>query len=55
MSALVQNGKNGVINTADPPKMGYYVVNFLSEPYTLQYNKKVYNKVTKAGEHIVKS
>ena len=39
MSALVHNGKYGVINTADPTKMGYYFVKLLSEPYTLQYEK----------------
>ena len=32
MSALVQNGKYGTINTADPTTMGYYVAKFLSEP-----------------------
>ena len=26
MSALVQNGKYGAINTVDPTTMGYYVV-----------------------------
>ena len=30
ISALVQNGKCGAINTADPTTMGYYVVGFLS-------------------------
>ena len=39
MSALVHNGKYGVINTADPTKMGYYFVKLLSELYTLQYEK----------------
>ena len=30
VSALVQNGKYGAINTADPNTMGYYVIKFLS-------------------------
>ena len=30
MSALVQNGKYGTINTEDPTTIGYYVVKFLS-------------------------
>ena len=34
ISALVQKGKYGAINTADPTTMGYYLVKFLPEPYT---------------------
>ena len=41
MSELVQNGKYGAIYTKYPTTMGYYVVKFLSEPYTLQDNKTV--------------
>ena len=33
---LIHNGKYGAIYNADPTTMGYYVVKFLSEPYTLQ-------------------
>ena len=54
ISALFQNGKYGVINNADPTIMGYYVVKFLSEPYTLKDNKTVEKQVTKAGELILK-
>ena len=36
MSALVQNGNYGAINTIDPTKIGHYVFKFLSEPYMLQ-------------------
>ena len=39
--ALVQNVKNGAINTADKTTMSYYFVKFLSEPYTLQDDKTV--------------
>ena len=33
MSALIHNGKYGVINTADQTTMGYYIFKLLSEPY----------------------
>ena len=41
MYALVNNGKYGAINTENPTTIGYYVVRFLSEPYTLQDGKKL--------------
>ena len=41
MSLLVHNDKYGAISTADPTTMDYYVVKFLSDPYTLQDNRKV--------------
>ena len=34
VASLVQLGKYGAINAADPTTMGYYVIKFLSEPYT---------------------
>ena len=40
MPALVQNGKYGAINTADPTTMGYYLVILLSEPYTFTRRQK---------------
>ena len=55
MSATIHNGKYGVINTADTTTMGYYVTNYLSEPYTLQDNKIVDKQVIKSGEFIVKA
>ena len=36
IAALVQTGKYGAINTADTPTMGYYVIKFMPEAYTLQ-------------------
>ena len=36
MSFIVQLGKYGAINEADPTTMGYYRINYPSEPYTLQ-------------------
>ena len=53
MSSLFQNGKYRAVNSSCPTKQGYYVVNFISEPYTLQGNKTVNKKVFNAGEFIV--
>ena len=36
MEYLVQLGKYGAINASDPTTMGYYVIYYLSKPYTLQ-------------------
>ena len=49
MSALVQNGKYGAINTADPKTIGYFVVKLLLDPYTLQDDKTVDKQVIKVG------
>ena len=55
MSALVKDGKYGAINTVDPTTMGYYVVKFLPEPYTLQDDRKIDKQVIKLGKLIIKS
>ena len=44
MSALVQNGKYGTINTVDLTKKGHYVVKLLSEPCTLKHEKYLTRK-----------
>ena len=36
MISTVELGKYGAINAVDTPAMGYYVINYLSELYTLQ-------------------
>ena len=36
MSLMVREGKVGAIETADDAAIGYYVVKWLSKPYTLQ-------------------
>ena len=36
MSLLVQSGKYGAINKIGTQKMGHYVINFVSEAWTLQ-------------------
>ena len=55
MASLVQLGKYGSINTADPTTMGYYVIEFLSVPYTLQEDQTTYGQFSKSGELVVKS
>ena len=54
MASLVQARKCGVINAADPTKMGYYMIKYLSEPYKIQEDQTTYGKVSKAGELVVK-
>ena len=36
ISSLVPYGKYGSTNRIDKPKMGYYMIKFVSEAYTLQ-------------------
>ena len=36
MASIVQLGKYGAINVADPTSVEYYVIKYLSEPYILQ-------------------
>ena len=55
MSALVQNGEYGAINTEDTTTMGYYVVKLLLAPYKLQDDKTVNSQAIKSGELIVKA
>ena len=54
MYAIFHDGKYVTINTADITKIGYYVVKFLSELYTLQDEKKVDKKFIKVSKFIVK-
>ena len=36
MASLVNNDKYGAINAEDPTIMGYYILNCISEPFTIQ-------------------
>ena len=45
MFYLVQLGKCGAINEEDTTTMGYCVIKYLSEPYTLQEDQNKYGKV----------
>ena len=42
MASLVQLGLYVAINAEDPTSMGYYVINYLSEPYGLQEDQTIY-------------
>ena len=55
MSELVQTGQYGAINTTDTYIMGYYVVELISETYTLQEETICDGKIITAGELVVKS
>ena len=43
------------MNAADPTKMRYYVIKYLSEKYTLQKYQTTYGQVSKASELAVKA
>ena len=49
MASIVQLGKYGAINVADPTSVEYYVIKYLSEPYTLNEYQTTYGQVSKAG------
>ena len=55
MESLAQSGKYGVINTADTTTNLFYVIQFISEAYTLQNNTKIYGQIISAGELVVKA
>ena len=55
MAPLIQSGKYGTMNTTDTSTMGYYVINFVSEAYTLKYDTTCDGKISSAGELIVKT
>ena len=40
MSLMIGKGEVGAIGMADKATMGYYVVKWLSEPYTLQRRRR---------------
>ena len=49
MDYLVYLGKYGAIDAAYPTTIGYYVIKYLSEPYTLNEYQTTYGQVSKAG------
>ena len=55
MASLVQSGKYVVINTTDTSTMGYYVIKFVTEAYTLQYDTTCDVQIISAGEIFFKS
>ena len=52
--SLLQLGKYGAINPADPTTMVFYVINYLSEPYTLHEYQTIDGKISKAGVHNIR-
>ena len=55
MALLVQSGMYGAINTADSTKNGFYVIQFISETYTLQNNRTIYGQVISSGGLVFKA
>ncbi len=53
MSLMVCKGKVGAIGTADDAATGYYVVKWLSEPYTLQEDTDGMSGMIGAGTMVV--
>ena len=55
MASLVQAGMYVAINTDDTTTNGFYVIQFLSESYTLQNNTIINGQVISSGELVVKA
>ena len=55
MASLVQSGMYSEINTDNTTKNGFYVIQFLSEAYTLQNNTTIDGQVISDGELYVKA
>ena len=55
MASLVQTGQYGAINTTYTSTIGYYVIKFTSELYTLQEETKCDVKTSTTGALVVKS
>ena len=55
MASLFQSSNYGAINTADTTTNKFYVINFISEAYTLQNNTTIDRKNISAGELAVKA
>ena len=55
MASLFQSGMYGDINTDDTTTYGLYVIQFLSEAYTLHYNTTIGVNVISSGELVIKA
>ena len=55
MASLFQSGMCGSINTDDITTNGLYVIQFVSEAYTLQNNTTISGQVISSGELVVKA
>ena len=49
MAELVKTGKYGAINTTDTTTMGYCVIKFMSEKFTLQQETMCDGQISTAG------
>ena len=54
MASFVQSGKYGTMNTTCKSTMGYYVIKFVSEAYTLQEDITRNRKIIPDGELVSK-
>ena len=55
MASLFKSGMYGAINKYDTTTNGFYVIQFISEAYTLQNNTAIDGQVISAGELVAKS
>ena len=55
MDSFVQSGMYGDINTNDTTTNGFYVIQFLSEAYTLKNNTKIDGNFISSGQLVVKA
>ena len=55
ITSLVQSGNYGAMNTTDTSTMGYCVIKFVSEAYTLQEETTCDGQIISAGELVFKS
>ena len=55
MASLVQYGRYGTTNTTDTSTMGYYVITFVSEAYTLQEDTACNGQIISSGEIVFKA
>ena len=55
MASLVQSGKYSAMNTTGSSTMGYYVIKFASEAYTLQEETTCNRQIISSGGLVVKA
>ena len=55
MASLVQSVMYGAINKDDTTTNEFYVIQFISEAYTIQNNTTIYGQVISAGELVFKA
>ena len=53
MSLMIREGEVGVVRTTDEAAMGYYIVQWKSEPYALQADAEGMSGIVTAGVMVV--